>query len=582
MAVYGAHIKSGAQAGGGGRATHTPVFGEGGRRSVPGGTGGNGYSLSYDGAPPGRPPFPGNGYGSQGGGDGQGNGYGNGYGNGNGYGGGGGDGGDLFRSASAKEQVYEILHVIFKRWKWIAGLFFAVALPGLIATAQQGKRYAARAKVMIVSDRADATIQPTDEDSLAMVKLNESIVNSEVHVLRSFDLMRRVATQLEVARAGGDIVGIANAASTDLEINKRAKRIASRLKVTPIRNSNVIEVRFDSGDESQAAMVVDRVVDMYLAYTAEVHGEQGELAKFYMDQARHAESRLRDAENSLSEFAYRNGLVAPGAELDASVDGVQQIKAQLRRHSSSIVATEARLQAIREQLAEQPSVIKRSQQVEVSPVVRQMRSHLVEREIDRMALLRKYTENHRHVRDNAMEIAEIQSQLDEVSSSEPTEVTMEVFTANPVYEARLSKLLDLEAKLREEQAQKLVLEDELDTTQRHLVGLRQDGVEFQRLERDVKRLRAAAELFARRGQEAEIQDKMDEARLVNVHVVERPLRPLKRIDSTGAPLMLALVSALAVSLGGVFGLEYVNRTLRFEREVERYLGIPVLGTVKDG
>ena len=32
------------------------------------------------------------------------------------------------RSASAKEQLFEILHVVFKRWRLIAGLFVAVAL----------------------------------------------------------------------------------------------------------------------------------------------------------------------------------------------------------------------------------------------------------------------------------------------------------------------------------------------------------------------------------------------------------------------------------------------------------------------
>lgn len=580
MAVYGFHSKSNvrkAAAGNGSRHEHVPVFTE---PKAPG----NGYSLAYDGNGRGDGARPnGNGYGS---GNGYGNGYGtggNGYGggNGNGYGGIGGDGGPSTRGPSAKEQIYEILHVIFKRWKSIALLFLAVALPGVVMTASQGSRYAAKAKVMIVSDRADATIQATEAESLALIKLNESIVNSEVHVLRSFDLMKRVATQLEVARAGGDIVGIANAATADIDINRRAKRIANRLKVTPIRNSNVIEIHFESGDENQATMIVDRVVDEYLGYTAEVHGERGALAHFYIEQAKMAERRLRDAENDLSDFAYRQGVVAPAAELTATVAGFHKVKEELRARTASIVATEARLQAIREQLAEQPSVIKRSQHVEVSPIVRQMRAHLLEREIDRLTLLRKYTETHRHVRDNALEISELQSQLDEASAGGTTEVTAEVFTANPVYEARLTALLDLEARLREDRAQKLLLEEELDLGQRHLVGLKQDGVEFERREREVERLRAAVELYTRRAQEAQIQDAMDQAKLVNVHVIERPGKPLRRIDSKGTPLMLAIISALTVSLGGVFGLEYVNRTLRFEREVERYLGIPVLGTVKE-
>jgi capsular polysaccharide biosynthesis protein len=74
---------------------------------------------------------------------------------------------------------------------------------------------------------------------------------------------------------------------------------------------------------------------------------------------------------------------------------------------------------------------------------------------------------------------------------------------------------------------------------------------------------------------------MDQRKLVNVAVVERPNWPLERTDDRKVPLVLAIISGLAVSLGAAFGLEYLNRTLRFERDVERYLGLPVLGTVAD-
>ena len=48
---------------------------------------------------------------------------------------------------------------------------------------------------------------------------------------------------------------------------------------------------------------------------------------------------------------------------------------------------------------------------------------------------------------------------------------------------------------------------------------------------------------------------MNQRRLVNVAVVERPGLPLERTDDTKVPLMLAIISGLAVSLGGAFGIE---------------------------
>jgi hypothetical protein len=236
---------------------------------------------------------------------------------------------------------------------------------------------------------------------------------------------------------------------------------------------------------------------------------------------------------------------------------------------------------IREQLTEQPSVIKRAQYHEINPVVRQLREHVIDREIDRVALLRKYTEKHRTVRDNAEEIGELQARLDAANQEEPTVVTQEVFAANPVYEARLNKLLELESRLRADRARQLALEEELAVGRRRLVLLKEKALTFEGYNQEVERHRASQELFEKRAEEARISDAMNREKLVNVQVVQRPGLPLEPVDNRRATVLLALISGLAVSLGGAFGVEYLNRTLRFERDVERYLGLPVLAAIED-
>jgi uncharacterized protein involved in exopolysaccharide biosynthesis len=546
---------------------------------------GNGYQTSAGGAGNGyQTTGTGNGYkvGSE---QGNGNGYqsssgnGNGYGNGNGNRNGNGNGHET-RSATAKEQLFEILHVVFKRWRLIAGLFAVVALSGLLAVLSRGPQFVARGTVMITSDRADVTIQPTEADSLALLKLNEAIVNSEVYVIRSRQLLEQVVRGLALARAGGNMMNIANAADNSERISERAVRIANRLKVTPIRNSNVIQIQFGSGDASQAAQVVNRIIDEYLAYHAIVHSQQG-LSGFYEEQSAMLLQTLRRAEDSLSEFSLREGIVSPVEEIRAAVTGIGGMEAEMRDRTANIAGTEEKLRVVREQLASQPETVKRIQQMEVNPVVRQVQEHLVDRQVDRVALLQKYTENARQVRDNQSEIDALEMKLGHATVNEPMTISGETFAANPVYEARLSELLNLEANLRENRARKLALEEDLDRTRRQLVSLKQRAFEFERLDQEVQRQRSAVDLYVKRGQEAQLEDAMDQHKLVNVAVVERPNWPLERTDDRKVPLLLAIISGLAVSLGGAFGLEYLNRTLRFERDVERYLGLPVLGTVAD-
>lgn len=539
---------------------------------------GSGYGAAGNGNGHGKAGAP-NGNGGHTAGSGNGHGAGNGNGNGNGDGHGSGVGTEYqVRSASAKEQLFEILHVVFKRWRLIAGLFAVVALSGLLAVLSRGPQYAAKGKVMITSDRADATIQPTDSDSLALLKLNESVVNSETHLIQSRELLEQVVRGLALARAGGNVVNIANAADDREAISARAMRIGNRLKVTPIRNSNVIEIRFGSGDPSEAAQVVNRIIDEYLAYHAIVHSQPG-LSGFYEEQSTLLLQNLRRAEESLSDYALREGVVSPAAEIQAAVTNLSALESELRTRKAVVVGTEERLRVVRDQLAAQPEVVKRVQQLEVSPVVRQLREHLVDREVDQVALLRKYTENDRHVRDNQTEISELSAKLNRAAANEPMSVTSETYAANPVYEARLTALLDLEAKLRENRARMFALEEDMARERRQVVALKQRALQFDHLDQEVQRQREAVDLYTRRQQEAVLEDAMNQRKLVNVAVVERPGLPLERTDDTKVPLMLAIISGLAVALGGAFGLEYLNRTLRFERDVERYLGLPVLGTV---
>jgi uncharacterized protein involved in exopolysaccharide biosynthesis len=150
-----------------------------------------------------------------------------------------------------------------------------------------------------------------------------------------------------------------------------------------------------------------------------------------------------------------------------------------------------------------------------------------------------------------------------------------------VYETQLYKMLELEAKLKEDRARRIAVEEQLDRGRRRLVRLKEKAFDFDQLDQEVKRQRASLDLFMQREQEARIGDAMDQKRLVNVEVVERPGKPFRRADQKGTPMMLAIITGLVVGLAGAFGAEYLTGTLRFEREVENRLGLPVLGSIRD-
>jgi uncharacterized protein involved in exopolysaccharide biosynthesis len=498
---------------------------------------------------------------------------GNGNGNGNGY----SYGRVAGWGASGSEQIRDILHVLFKRKRLIGALFLAVALPGLIATLLKKPSYQAVAKVMISTQRDDPTLQPSDLTKLETIQLNEALVNSETQVIGSRDLVERVVRSLAVSEDGN---GPLRAEKTSSALGNAVLSMAQNLTVNPIKASNVIEIDYKSSDPSNAARIVNRVVDEYLANHAVVRGSKG-LSQFYDEQRRMLEKHLHDAEDALGAFAEREGVVSPKDEIQAAVRTVGEDSSALRDVVAQISGTEERIRATREQIAAQPEVIKQDQRVGMNPSITQLTTQLIEREVDRVALLRKYMEKDRHVHDNAEEIAELKARVDAETSEHPTVVVHETFQVNPLRQERLRTLLDLEGTLREMRARQAVLEEDVSRANRQLVSLQQKGIEYDRLDEEVKDRRDTYELYVKREQEARISQAMDEQSLVNVDVVQRPALPLARADMQGVSMALSILAGLVVGLAGAFGREYLSRSLHSESDVGRLLGLPVLASIGD-
>jgi uncharacterized protein involved in exopolysaccharide biosynthesis len=476
---------------------------------------------------------------------------------------------------NANEQVRDILHVLFKRKRFIAAVFLAIALPGLLATLSRKPRFVATAKVMISTQRTDPTVQPTDLTRLDQIQLNESLVNSEVHVMLSRDLLEQVVRSLALS---GDGTGLVPAQARPATFGQQVLGMTQNLSVTPIKASNVIQVDYRSSDASYAARVVNRVVDEYLAYHASVHGSKG-LPRFYDEQQRVLELRLRKAEDALAAFASEQGVVSPKDEILSTVRAVAEVGSMLREINTSISGTEERIRTIREQIASQPEVVKRSQFLEVNPVITQLSTQLVDRQVDRVMLLRKYTDKDRHVRDNSEEIAELKAQIESELRERPTIIAHQLFRVNPLREDRLRVLLDLESSLKEMRARQVMLEEEMSRSNRRLVSLQQKSIEFDRLEQEVRSRRETFELYVKREQEARISQAMDEQKLVNVDVVQRPALPLPRTDTQRVSVALLIIAGLVLGVGGAFAREYMSRSLRSEYDVGRHLGLPLLASI---
>jgi capsular polysaccharide biosynthesis protein len=89
------------------------------------------------------------------------------------------------------------------------------------------------------------------------------------------------------------------------------------------------------------------------------------------------------------------------------------------------------------------------------------------------------------------------------------------------------------------------------------------------------------ELYKKKAEEARISDAMDERKFSNVYILERATLPLGRAGLSSLLLiMVTLIGSAGAAIAAAFGIEFFNRTLRNERDIEEQIGLPVLATIQ--
>jgi uncharacterized protein involved in exopolysaccharide biosynthesis len=191
-----------------------------------------------------------------------------------------------------------------------------------------------------------------------------------------------------------------------------------------------------------------------------------------------------------------------------------------------------------------------------SPLIQKLKQEASELEVTRAKLSKTYKEKH-------PEILKIDAQIQQVSQRIDAEIKnmmRAVQTEFRVARAREETLLGNVNRLRAEAQE-----------------LNEKEIQYLNLQRDADSNQQLYEAVLKRLKETGITGGLETN---NVSVIEEatppriPIRPRKSVN-----LMISIVVGLLVGVGTALTLEYFDTTVKTPDDVERYLGLPVIGIV---
>ncbi|HXE81569.1 MAG TPA: AAA family ATPase [Vicinamibacterales bacterium] len=443
--------------------------------------------------------------------------------------------------------------ILRRRWP-IGALVTLVVVAGVAAGIyMQEPEYRATGLLEI---RPESAVAVPVDTLFSGGRLPADELETQFGILRSAALADRVAA--EFVRTGGGLrqakPGRSDGASDTKPVRPSKldpEEIRRDLKISPLKGSRLVEVSFDSRDPQLAAWVVNTAFDSYLQLRME---EARRSADWLEEQLRTTQKRLEHAERELQDYIRRRGL-----QVFETGQGEAAHLLNVRLQSLRELLAKAEAERIEKQTAEEQARLRAAARNLDSPIVQSLSIRLADLRQEHAKLSAVFHDEYPRVKLLKSEIDGLQRELD-------AEMARVVSRAEA----------DLRAAARREDLLRQALQQQERMVQA-LGGASGSEPGYEALKRELVTNQQQFALLSQKLKEVGISAALKAS---NVGIVDRAVVPAIPINApTAVSLGLALLVGLLLAAGVVVLQEHLDTSIRTEKDVDAYLGVPTLATI---
>jgi uncharacterized protein involved in exopolysaccharide biosynthesis len=471
------------------------------------------------------------------------------------------------------ELLPKLLNALFK-WKWlIVATTFAVAIPVALVLYMRTPLYETKMKILIKSARSQAALNfSAASQSTFTPAVTPQIVNSEVQVLRSPDLL------IPAIQQSGYPLLAPGQPDTPGNRERALQALRVRMNFSPAGDSNVIEVSVQDPEPREAARLLNTLATLYLKKRAALQAGGENMPEFFATQVKYHRENFDRARVVLESLQEKDNIVHISNELETNLARLMAMEGTLKDLQAEIESSSKEVVALEAQIKEQPESITKERRQVLNPEVTAMQQKLVDLERQRDELLQRYQPGSRLVKDKESEIATLRAAI---ATKERNVVGETLYATNSIRDLLRQQLLAKQVAVEAAGAKRVALIKEKKSYEDRLDVLKGRTFDLARVRGDYDLARETYFMYEKKAEEARISQAMDEENIVNAGIVQEasaPVIPLPRNLLTLGPIAAVAGAALGVALALV--LEFFSLTIKDERDIEQFLQVPVLATVR--
>ncbi len=474
--------------------------------------------------------------------------------------------------------------MLFRHRRLVTTTLAALLMTTGLAVYLQPVRNEAQVKMLVRHVRIDSPVTPTREVlATSTTTMNEEELQSEVQILTSRDLLKRVAGECRIEPAQimpgfRALIGRLRGRQTSAEdrLEAAVRHLERSLNVQVVKKSYVVAVSYEDADPARARCALDTLSAGYLQKHMTLRHPPGAFAFFQQETQEHRD-KLSSLKSRLAQFNREGGVASLELEKDLTVRKMHEAKAagfETREHVAEVTE---RIATLRAALAAVPP--RHTTLVKVADngqLMERLQSSLLTLEQKRTELLTRYAPGYRLVQEVEQQIAQARAAIAAAAASPLRDETTD---NDPTHEWIRTELARAEAELAALQARDRATAGTLQAYREESRTMADQSLEYEDLLRQIKAEEETYLLYLRKQEEARISEALDQQHISDVAITEPVNVPGTPTSHRVAVLLVGVFFSLLGSVLLAVVADAWDPTFRTPDELASVLGIPVLATL---
>lgn len=461
--------------------------------------------------------------------------------------------------------------LVKRRWTVLGALAIVLAFT-LVGTLLMTPIYRATTSLQIERD----TIKVVDVEGVTPVEGpgGNDFYQTQYELLKSRALAQRVASQLDLAE-GDRLERIAprspwaalgglfsrsqdvdadddSGADADARAEAATVAVMQGITIAPVRNSRLVRLHFDSPDPVFSQRAANALAEAYIASNLERRFDSSTYAKTYLeDRLEELKLKLEESERQLVAFAQQEQIVGTGENSgNLSEQNLGSINTALSQVRTERIRAESRW---RQAQASRGLVL--LGEVGQNSIIKSLQEQ-------RGRLMAEYQDKLRLYKPAYPLMVQLKGQIDEIDSQIGAEV------------ANIKAAIQAEFLATQEQER--LLEEQMALLKTDVLDLQSRSIQYNIFKREVDTNRQLYDGLLQRYKEIGVAAGVTNN---NISVVDRAQPGSKYKPSLARNLALGLAMGLMLGVLLALGFEYLDDTLKAPEDIEKQLGLSVLGVI---